>query len=114
MDRCAAGGTNFDRPVLRAIEVIQTSRTMKKADVVIITDGEADLEPDTIETATTLTRNEGVSWFAVGVGPDADTELASLAPIATSMVRIRDTDDPEPVMPVINLEQQTTTQGVAK
>ena len=108
LDHRCAGGTNFDRPVLRAIEVIMTSRTMKKADVVVITDGEADLEPKTIEAATGLTRTEGVSWFAVGVGPDADTELSSLAPIATSMVRVRDTHDHDLVAPVVNLEAPTT------
>ena len=106
LDHRCAGGTNFDRPVLKAIEIIETSRSMKRADVVIITDGESDLEPKTIEAATLLTKNEGVSWFAVGVGPDADTELSSLAPIATSMVRIRDTDDAEPIVPVINLSRQ--------
>ena len=106
LDHRCAGGTDFDAPVLRAIEIIRTSRSMKKADVVIITDGEDDLESTTIEAATSLTRTEGVSWFAVGVGPDADTELASLAPIATSMVRVKDTGDHEPVVPVINLSQK--------
>ena len=107
LDHRCAGGTNFDHPVLRAIDIVQTSKAMKQADVVIITDGEADLEPATIEAATGLTRSEGVSWFAVGVGPDADTELQSLEPIATSMVRVRDTDDAEPIVPVINLASPT-------
>ncbi len=106
LDHRCAGGTDFDAPVLRAIDIIRTSRTMKRADVVIITDGEDSLEPTTVQAATDLTRTEGVSWFAVGVGPDADTELASLAPIATSMVRIKDTEDAEPIVPVINLSQQ--------
>ncbi len=105
LDHRCAGGTDFDAPVLRAVEIIRTSRSMKKADVVIITDGEDDLESATIEAATTLTRTDGVSWFAVSVGPDADTELGSLAPIATSMVRVKDTGAPEPIVPVINLTQ---------
>ena len=104
LDHRCRGGTDFDAPVLRADEIIRTSRSMKKADVVIITDGEDSLEPATVQAATSLTRTEGVSWFAVGVGPDADTELVSLEPVATSMVRVRDTDDAEPVVPVINLE----------
>ena len=105
LDHRCAGGTDFDAPVLRAIEITRSSRSMKKADVVIITDGEDSLVPATVDAATSLTRTEGVSWFAVGVGPDADTELASLAPIATSMVRVKDTEDPEPIVPVINLSQ---------
>ena len=104
LDHRCAGGTDFDPPVLRAIEIIRTSSKMKQADVVIITDGEDELTYTTILEARQLTRTEGVSWFAVGVGPDADAELDSLAPIATSMVRVRDTDDPEPIVSVINLE----------
>jgi len=106
LDHRCHGGTDFDTPVLRATELIQTSRSMKRADVVIITDGESYLDPASVEAATNLTKTEGVSWFCVGVGPDADTELGSLAPIATSMVRVRDTDDPEPIVPVINLSSQ--------
>jgi len=106
LDHRCAGGTDFNAPIFRAVELLWHSPTMKKADVVIITDGEADLIPETVEVANNLTRTEGVSWFAVGVGPDADTELTSLAPIATSMVRVRDTDDPDPIVPVINLSPQ--------
>jgi len=106
LDHRCSGGTDFDAPVKRAIEVIRTSRTMKQADVVIITDGEDSLDPATSEAAVALTRAEGVSWFAVGVGPDAELGLQSLAPIATTMVRIKSTDDPEPIIPVINLTEK--------
>jgi uncharacterized protein with von Willebrand factor type A (vWA) domain len=105
LDHGCSGGTDFDAPVLRAVDVIHKSPTMRQADVVIITDGEDELEPSTIQAAQELTQKEGVSWFAVGVGPDAEAGLQSFAPIATSMVRVRDTDDPEPIIPVINLEQ---------
>ena len=107
LDHRCAGGTDFNAPIFRAVELLWHSPTMKKADAVIITDGEADLNPETIQVAKNLTRTEGVSWFAVGVGPDSDTELLSLGPIATSMVRVRDTDDSEPVVPVINLESSS-------
>jgi uncharacterized protein with von Willebrand factor type A (vWA) domain len=105
LDHGCAGGTDFDAPVLRAVEIIRKSPTMKQADIVLITDGEDSLEPTTIQGAQELTRAEGVSWFCVGVGPDAEAGLQSLTPIATSMVRIRDLEDAEPVVPVINLEQ---------
>jgi len=106
LDHRCAGGTDFNAPIFRAVELLWHSPTMKKADVVIISDGEADLNPETIEVAKNLTRTEGVSFFCVGVGPDSDTELQSLAPIATSLVRVRDTGDPEPIVPVINLSLQ--------
>jgi len=107
LDHRCSGGTDFNAPVLRAVELIRSAKTMKQADVVIITDGEDSVTPETIEAATHLTKTEGVSWFCVGVGPDAERGLQSLAPIATSMVRIKNTDDAdELVAPVINLDKE--------
>ena len=102
------GGTDFDAPILRAIEIIKTSRSMKNADVVVITDGEDSLEDATVEAATALTKTEGVSWFVVAVGSyGGETCAASLGPIATSMVHVVRTDDgDEAVVPVINLERR--------
>ena len=108
LDHGCSGGTDFNAPVLRAVDIIRTSPTMKQADCVVITDGEDSLQPATIEVATNLTKTEGVSFFCVGVGPDAELGLQSLAPIATSMVRVRQTDDAdELIAPVINLENET-------
>jgi Mg-chelatase subunit ChlD len=98
LDKGCSGGTDFDAPVLRAAAIIRTSRVMKRADVVIITDGEDSLEPATVEAARELTRGEGVSWFVVGVG--AEASLRSLEAIATSTTSIRDTTDAECIGPV--------------
>jgi uncharacterized protein YegL len=106
LDSGCAGGTDFDAPVLKAVEIIRKSKTMKQADVVLITDGEDDLEPETVEAATALTRTEGVSWFVIGVGREAQTYLRSLEPIATNMVAVRDMTDSDPVVPVINLDSE--------
>ena len=110
LDHRCRGGTDFDAPVLRACEIIQTSKNLKQADVVFITDGEDDLEDETIEAATRLTREEGVSFFVVGVGTDAaDTCKATLGPIATEMVVVRRVDDSdELIAPVVNLERGAT------
>lgn len=103
LDHRCAGGTDFDKPIQSAVEIIKTSPTMRRADVVIITDGESDLAPETIDAATSLTKTEGVSWFAVGVGPEAELYLRCLEPIATSMVVVKDKGDSEHIVPVINL-----------
>jgi uncharacterized protein with von Willebrand factor type A (vWA) domain len=105
LDSGCAGGTDFDAPVLKAVEIIKRSKTMKSAEVVVITDGEDDLDVETVTAAKELTRAEGVSWFVVGVGPSADQYLRSLEPIATSMVAVRDTTDSDPIVPVINLDR---------
>ena len=81
---------------------------MKASDVIVITDGEDDLEPETIDAAVQLTKTEGVSWFVVGVGSfGVKNCVASLGPIATSMVVVGRTDETDPVLPVINLEGRT-------
>jgi hypothetical protein len=106
LDHRCSGGTDFDGPILRSTEILKTSRTMRRADVVVITDGEDNLEPITIEADNALTKAEGVSWLAVGVGPESPLKLRSLEPIATSMVVVKDTGDPESIVPVVNLQPQ--------
>ena len=106
LDHQCRGGTDFNAPVRRACEVIRTSKTMKQADVIIITDGEDELEPDAVEEVTALTRTEGVSWFVVGIGSAAaETCATSLGPISTSMFALRRLDDDDLIVPVINLEK---------
>jgi uncharacterized protein with von Willebrand factor type A (vWA) domain len=112
LDEKCGGGTDFDAPVLRAIEIIRTSRTMKAADVVVITDGEDEMEPETIEAATGLIKIEGVSWFVVAVGSNGgETCAASLGPIATSIVHVGRCDETgnDLVVPVINLDRREGT-----
>jgi len=107
LDHRCAGGTDFDAPVQRAVAIVRTARTMSKADVVIITDGEDTLEPGTIEAAQALSRAEGVSWMVVAVGPVGDKTCGlSLGPIATNMTRVTDIGDVEAVLPVVNLDDR--------
>ena len=104
LDHRCRGGTDFTAPVLRAVEIVRTSKTVKKADVVIVTDGEDSLTPEAIKSATELTSREGVSWYVVGVGPDADRCVESLGPIATDLVVVRRTVDDDAIVDVINLD----------
>jgi len=104
LDHGCYGGTDFDKPIMKAISIIENEKKMKQADVIIITDGEDTLTPATIEAANLSTRRIGVSWYVVAVGIDAGLSIQSLSPIATSTVWVKDTSDPEPIVPVINLE----------
>jgi len=104
LDHRCSGGTDFDSPVLRAVNIIRTSQIMRQADVVIITDGQDALSQKTIDKANALTKTEGVSWYVIGVGPTACDCISSLGPIATSVVRVRQTDETALVVPIINLE----------
>lgn len=97
LDAGCAGGTDFDKPVKRAIEIIKTAKSMRKADVLFVTDGIAELAPATIAEANKLTKEQGVSWLAVLVGYDARSYVEAVRPIATSIAavgRLEDGDDP--------------------
>ncbi|HOX57870.1 MAG TPA: VWA domain-containing protein [Verrucomicrobiota bacterium] len=105
LDHRCMGGTDFDGPVMRAVDIIRSSKTMRKADVVAITDGEDELEPVTVEAAQSLSKAEGVSWLVVAVGPvGGETCGTSLGPIATTMTRVTDVGDLKAVLPVVGLD----------
>ncbi len=105
LDRRCAGGTDLNAPIMRAVDIIRGSRTMAKAVVVAITDGEDELEPVTVEAAHALSKTEGVSWMVVAVGPvGGETCGTSLGPIATTMTRVTDVGDLEAVLPVVGLD----------
>jgi Mg-chelatase subunit ChlD len=109
LDHRCRGGTDFNAPILRAMEIIHTSRTMKNADVVMITDGEDELDEETVEAATQLTRDEGASFFIVGVGHEAArTVPITLGPIATSIHAVARTDETDLVAPIVNLDRRAT------
>jgi len=106
LDHGCRGGTDFDAPVLRAVEIIRTSSTMRAADCILITDGEDELEPATVDAARALTKTEGVSWYVIGVGPDV-AGLQSLVPIATNVVHVLSTEDADDLIaPVLSLDPQ--------
>lgn len=83
------GGTNFTHPVEKAIEVIRHSKSMKSADVLVITDGDGPLDDETAEKAQKLTSEEGVNWYAIGIGPYAEKAIESLKSIATETICVR-------------------------
>lgn len=72
------GGTDFDAPLMAALDLVASDARYAKADLVIISDGEATLHPDTVK-ALRAARDEGARLFAVCVGVDDDTfaEVAS-------------------------------------
>lgn len=42
----ASGGTNFELPLREAVNIINTSKTFRKADILFITDGECSVSPE--------------------------------------------------------------------
>lgn len=63
----AAGGTNFDRPIRWALDQIRQAPAFHRADIVLITDGECDLNPDTLD-ALNHARRQGVRVLSILIG----------------------------------------------
>ncbi len=47
------GGTDFETPLVRAFEIVKSQKSYKKADILVITDGDYTLSGEFIKTATT-------------------------------------------------------------
>lgn len=96
-----AGGTSFTHPVERAVHHISNTKEMHDADVVIITDGEADLDVSIQSQAQALTKKEGVSWYVVGIG---SINMSALSQIATSTVLVNNLDNTQVAASIVALD----------
>lgn len=98
------GGTRFNPPVARALDLIQESKTLRKADVIIITDGEADLDQEYVDRANKMSKKHGVSFYVICVGDKAEVRN-SLGKIATKVLNVNATrGDDDKLAPILNLE----------
>lgn len=106
MSHAPRGGTNFDDPVRRSCEIIETSPTMCKADVIIITDGEADLDDEYAARIKNLTETEGVQVYVIAIGHEAQSiRNSALGKVATEAVCLATTNNTsDTLFNAINLE----------
>lgn len=70
------GGTNFRSPLNAALELLTDSPTFKRADVVMVTDGEAY---DRFESEVDAIKRKGAHVYALLVGGEASGRLAQVA-----------------------------------
>lgn len=99
----SSGGTSFNAALQRAVEVVDTESGLKKADIVMVTDGEDDVSDEIRNDLLRRRAEAGLQLYVIGVGYDAD--LNALAGVATSVSRVTDTDSDDVIAPVINLEE---------
>lgn len=72
------GGTDFELPLRAAREAIDREPTFERADVVLITDGEAQLSAEFLAEWKRRSAREGLTTYAVHIGAHAPSVLHTL------------------------------------
>ena len=83
------GGTDFEQPIDAAVELIEDKR-LKRADIVIITDGESQVAPEWLAALRERKDELDFSIFAVlvDVGSSELSTLAQMSDRVTSVKRL--------------------------
>lgn len=68
LEKRTGGGTNFEKPLQKAVEIIKSNKTYKKADIVFITDGECPVAPEFLEEFLKLKAKRKVSVLSILIG----------------------------------------------
>ena len=73
------GGTDFEKPLTKAMEAINDGVGLKNADVVLVTDGEAEVSDAFRASWAEARRKHEVTVFAVAIGGDVPAVLNQVA-----------------------------------
>ena len=97
----SGGGTDFDAPLEKALDVLRSSPVLHKADLIFVTDGASEVSAGVAQQVNAVREAEGLSVYVVGVGTAA--KLASLAPIATATFHLssRPQDNTGAIVPLL-------------
>lgn len=68
----ASGGTDYDGPLKRALQIVRDEPDSKNADLVLVTDGQCALSQKGLEDLNEARTTLGLSLYAVLCGPHAD------------------------------------------
>jgi len=90
MSVTSSGGTDFDKPFKEAFTIIEEEKSLKNADIVFITDGEADLS--SWKTINTKKKETNVRIHAVGIRAGA---MEALNKVADTDIDVQSFDDIE-------------------
>ncbi|TNF26446.1 MAG: VWA domain-containing protein [Deltaproteobacteria bacterium] len=83
------GGTDFDAPLRDAMEIIASERVFRRADVVIVTDGEAQMAPERIRAVRDFAREHETRFLGVLVDV-AEHQAQTLEGVCDDLVRVRE------------------------
>ena len=83
------GGTDFDGPLRDAMEIIDTERVFRRADVVIVTDGEAQLPAERVRAVRAFAAEHETRFMGVLVDV-ADHQASTLKHICDDVVSVKE------------------------
>lgn len=68
MEYFSGGGTNWTKPLDKAVDCIKSDKYLKDADIILITDGNCDVDDSWLEQFKTQKSEWGFTVFGVGIG----------------------------------------------
>jgi len=89
------GGTDFDAPLTAAIDLSERSAAFEKADIVMVTDGEALIGPGTRQRLADAKEKRGTRLFAVCVGTEGNIFKGLADEVWSSVDLSAEADDPQ-------------------
>jgi len=90
----SGGGTWFDPPLKKSMEYIEREKQLKNADIILVTDGEADVSPRVREEFIQLKVKLKFALHTIVIGEQYGMVQHSLKPISDQLTPVADlTDD---------------------
>ena len=99
----ADGGTCFEAPLTRALEVLETAPSIRRADLIFITDGEGHVPDALVVRLNAAHEQHGLMTYAIGIG--AQAKLRTLRPFAQEIYHLSSNpnQDSAEIAPVLAL-----------
>lgn len=101
LNRRPGGATDFDPPLTRAMQVIETAPNMRRADIVFITDGESSVSEPLATAILAARQAHDIQLYVIGIGARCE----NLKPLASAVYALwgNPTDQSNQIAPVIAL-----------
>jgi uncharacterized protein with von Willebrand factor type A (vWA) domain len=90
MENFYGGGTAFEPPLRTALEAIERDVKLKRADVVLVTDGEAEISEDFLAEWIAAKKKLAFTCYAVHVDAPGGVAPAQLLAIANQVIGLAD------------------------
>jgi uncharacterized protein with von Willebrand factor type A (vWA) domain len=101
MNRGCGGGTHFDLPLQRGMDV---SRVEKKADIILLTDGAASISNSVVEDLKKQKKENGLRVFTILVGGAATNAVSR---ISDGVAHVSDLNDTSSLVELASLMKKT-------